>query len=177
VFLRKVWLFGDLGVFHLLLPAVPSAAQPEPQRCAGLPGEAAREQYLHSQGPAQVCKVLTGGEGMVRVGLQHIDTLLDLSWSHGLALGSGPGGRPGQITVFDISAPGKPSGLSEGLPLPLWSTSHQGGGGTQLLGSQKASIRMCTEPWHLSCLPPQRQLPGHPSVLRGDHGTSRNAFC
>lgn len=47
-------LFGGLrGLPHLL--AVPPAAQPEPERCAGQPGEAAREQHLHSQGPAQVC--------------------------------------------------------------------------------------------------------------------------
>lgn len=35
--------------------AVPPAAQPEPQRCAGQPGEAAWEQHLPDQGPAQVC--------------------------------------------------------------------------------------------------------------------------
>lgn len=32
----------------------PPAAQPEPQRRAGQPGEAARQQHLHGQGPAQV---------------------------------------------------------------------------------------------------------------------------
>lgn len=42
----------------------PSAAQPEPQRRAGRPGEAAREQHLHGQGPAQVREApCSGGWG------------------------------------------------------------------------------------------------------------------
>lgn len=40
------------------LLAVLSAAQPESERRASQSGEAAREQHIHGQGPAQVCDAL-----------------------------------------------------------------------------------------------------------------------
>lgn len=60
---------------HLL--TVSPTAQPEPQRRAGQPGEAAREQHLHGQGPAQVragkalahVTVCTAGAGLLPVTL------------------------------------------------------------------------------------------------------------
>lgn len=48
------------------LLAAPPAAQPEPQRCARQSGEAAWEQHVHSQGPAEVCESPEGAGGWGR---------------------------------------------------------------------------------------------------------------
>lgn len=105
------------------LLAVLSAAQPESQRRAGQSGEAAREQRVHGEGPAQVCDAHRApGCGWLWEVLSEVGSCCLLtsarlargsfSWSHGFGLPVLRGAGEGNPTpLFAVGSAGTPHGL------------------------------------------------------------------
>lgn len=158
----------------LLPPAAPSAAQPEPQRRAGGPGEAAWGQYRHGEAPAQVRDRLPPAVGRCVGGSRRAPGLADACWAGQAgpcalvaSLRSGEQARLPTPQACPIRAGPRWAVCRSpelGLAFPLWP------GDEMIHGQQGEAV------WEASCPPRAPPFPfpalGKPRALDGGTGTT-----